>query len=667
MFRLTNRYLLILASVAITLLVGLSPLTGLESGPGIRFLYAMRGMRTPPSDVLIVSLDSRAASALGLPRRITEWSRANHAALVDGLAASGAAAIGFDVLFERARDPVGDAAFARALRRAGTVVLAEAVSRQKIVDSAGREVASIEHRTLPLSLFGEAAHGTAPFILPKSDEGVFEYWTHLPGAGNRPSMPLALAKLLPEDARSGVQALRAAPVSHRLALNLYGPLGRIPTLSYDQALKVLEDPLEARRRFAGKAIIVGLSEPNQSLQADAYRTPYSGPDGVDVSGVELCATALANLLDASYLRRPGPIVELAGLLAWSVVLMLAWLCLAPRMAMFATLLALGGYALGAVSAFGSAHLWLPVVLPLVIIPGVVVGLGLGAHYRRVRIRQADLERAMEHGLSRQAFERLEGVLGGMSAGRTVFAVCMCSDIEGYTTISEALSPKATRDVLNRYLEMFIPRIEASGGYVADIVGDSVMSVWLADASPSGARDGALRATLELDACMNGDKHEPGALPTRFGLHFGQVFLGEVGSDKRREIRAVGDIVNTASRVQTANKLFGTWILASEGALPEHRSDIARFAGRFVLKGKRQSLALYQLSSNPAALVCAPEFEHGLAAFVSGDFDTAVSFFERALASRPEDGICAYYLGLSRQLVRSGAGPEWDGSVVLSSK
>ena len=123
---------------------------------------------------------------------------------------------------------------------------------------------------------------------------------------------------------------------------------------------------------------------------------------------------------------------------------------------------LGGYALGAVSAFGSAHLWVPVVLPLVIIPGVVVGLGLGAHYRRVRIRQADLERAMEHGLSRQAFERLEGVLGGMSAGRTVFAVCMCSDIEGYTTISEALSPKATRDVLNRYLEMFIPRIEASG-------------------------------------------------------------------------------------------------------------------------------------------------------------------------------------------------------------
>ena len=80
-----------------------------------------------------------------------------------------------------------------------------------------------------------------------------------------------------------------------------------------------------------------------------------------------CATALANLLDASYLRRPGPIVELAGLLAWSVVLMLAWLCLAPRMAMFATLLAPGLRA-GAVSAFGSAHLWVPVVLPLVIIP-----------------------------------------------------------------------------------------------------------------------------------------------------------------------------------------------------------------------------------------------------------------------------------------------------------
>ena len=490
MFRLTNRYLLLLASVAITFLVGVSPLVSLESGPGLKFLYGLRGLRAPPPDVLIVSLDSRAASALGVSRRLTEWSRSTHAALVDRLVSSGAAAIGFDVLFERARDPAGDAAFAQALRRAGRVVLAEAVSRQKIVDTAGRELASVDHRSLPLPLFAEAAFATAPFLLPKTDEGVFEFWTHLPGIGDRPSMPVVLADIMTAKGVGPPPARQPDSSARRLALNLYGPLGRIPTLSYDQALRLLDNPQEARRRFEGKAVIVGLSEPNQSLQTDAYRTPYTGSDGVDVSGVELCATALANLMDGSYLRRLGPETELAGMLGWAAVLMLPWLCLAPRMAMFATVLALAGYAAVAVFAFSAAQMWLPVILPLAVIPAVVTGLGLGAHYRRVRLRQADLERAMDHGLSRQAFERLEGALGGMSAGRTVFAVCLCSDIEGYTALSETLSPKDTRDALNRYLDAFIPKIEENGGYVVDIVGDSVMSVWLADASPSQACEGA---------------------------------------------------------------------------------------------------------------------------------------------------------------------------------
>jgi len=320
-----------------------------------------------------------------------------------------------------------------------------------------------------------------------------------------------------------------------------------------------------------------------------------------------------------------------------------------------------------VFAFSAAQMWLPVILPLAVIPAVVTGLGLGAHYRRVRLRQADLERAMDHGLSRQAFERLEGALGGMSAGRPVFAVCLCSDIEGYTALSETLSPKDTRDALNRYLDAFIPKIEENGGYVVDIVADSVMSVWLADASPSLACEGAQRAALALDGCMNGQQREVGTLPTRFGLHFGKVFLGEVGSDKRREIRAVGDIVNTASRIEGVNKLFGTRILASEGALPERCRSRARSVGRFVLKGKRQSLALYQLSSDPEMLVFEPEFERGMAAFAGGDIATAVKCFESALARRPGDGVCAYYLDLARRLAAAGTGPDWDGSVILGAK
>jgi adenylate cyclase len=77
------------------------------------------------------------------------------------------------------------------------------------------------------------------------------------------------------------------------------------------------------------------------------------------------------------------------------------------------------------------------------------------------------------------------LLRGHDGGRSVHGVCLCSDIEAYTSLSENLSPAATTETLNRYFARLLPVVEAHGGHVMDIVGDSIMCLWLADDDSAG--------------------------------------------------------------------------------------------------------------------------------------------------------------------------------------
>lgn len=620
-------------------------------------------------------MDSAAAQALGLAERPDAWPRRLHAQLVAGLAASGARVIGFDLLFAQPRDPQDDAAFAAAIWQAGNVVLVETVRRDFVRAADGRVVASTEIRVPPLPMFADAAAATAPFVLAKTPDGIVEFWPRVATLGDRPSLPAVMAGRMSGGDGAGRNE-RGIPAASPLTLNLYGPLGTVRTIPYPRALELVSDSREGARVFAGKAVVVGYSESNQSRQIDAYRTPFSTAEGVDVSGVELCATALANLLQASWLRRPPDPATAALLALHAGLLTLPWGFVRPRTALVANAATNLAYAGAAYVAFATMFLWLPVVVPLVFSTAVAGALGISLRHRDEVRRRAELERAIELGVPRRAVERLARVLG-TARGRTVFAVCLCSDIVSYTTLSEALDPGAARDVLNRYFGRFIPVVEAHGGYASDLVGDSVMSLWIAEAEPEQAVADACRAAIELDRIMNGsDRSGAGdaALPTRLGLHCGPVFIGEVGGGERRELRAVGDIVNTASRIQGANKYLKTGVLASreiadrlDGAsLPRDGRPARRNLGSFRVAGKGKTLELVQLSGDPLPAPIADAFEEGLRAFEAGDFEGALRHFAAAHASG-DAGPAIFYMEQCRRLAAQAPALDWSGAAVLPGK
>jgi adenylate cyclase len=272
---------LVLASLLTMAAVLLSPARDMEHGIGLELLYALRGTRQPPQEVVIITLDSRSARALGQSERPERWPRHLHARLVNGLTDRGARVIGFDVLFERAREPDGDQALAAALHRAGNVVLMEGLSREAVTHPDGEIIAHVDHLTRPLPLLQDAAWASGPFIMPKTPEGVFEFWGFIPSIGDHPSLPMLMAQLMTAGTPA---AISPSPDIRLHALNLYGPLGSIRTLSYVEALDRVADPVSGDAAFRGKAVLIGFSEFNQSRQGDIFRTPYSTPDGLDISG-----------------------------------------------------------------------------------------------------------------------------------------------------------------------------------------------------------------------------------------------------------------------------------------------------------------------------------------------------------------------------------------------
>lgn len=145
-------------------------------------------------------------------------------------------------------------------------------------------------------------------------------------------------------------------------LNFYGPPHTIATLSYHEALQLAEQP---RPHFKDKVVFVGFSEHLQPEQEDGFYTVFSQEDsGLDVSGVEIAATAFANLLETRPVRPAGPMPYLAILLGWGVLLGAGCRLLPIAIALSGSAISIIAYAAFAAHQFETTALWLPLVIPL---------------------------------------------------------------------------------------------------------------------------------------------------------------------------------------------------------------------------------------------------------------------------------------------------------------
>jgi adenylate cyclase len=175
-----------------------------------------------------------------------------------------------------------------------------------------------------------------------------------------------------------------------------------------------------------------------------------------------------------------------------------------------------------------------------------------------------------------------------------------SDLEGFTEMTHGLEPEVVATLLNAYLDLLSRAVLEHGGTIDKFVGDAVVAFWGAPIARPDDGERAARAAIAMWRVGEAFRTRPaGDDPplgrTRVGLHRGTAIVGNFGGEGRISYTALGDVMNTASRLESANKALGTRVLVSREALPPSMADQFRAMGRIGLRGRATPVEVFEIA------------------------------------------------------------------------
>ncbi|MGE5894703.1 MAG: CHASE2 domain-containing protein [bacterium] len=460
-------------------------------------------------------------------------------------------------------------------------------------------------------------------------------------------------------------------------LNFYGPPHTIATIPFSDAYRSLvEGKKDAKKYdFAGKAVFIGSAESRQPYQKDGFYSVYTQPTGLDLGGVEIAATAFANVLEGK------PVMPLPLTASLAVIILFGMagglICYVPRTALSS--LAFAGFAVLylalSVYLFKSTALWIPLMVPLLVqTPTALFGSALWK-YLDSRKEQQKIRRAFSYYLPEDVIDRLTGNLDDMrTESRVVSGICLYTDIEQYTSLSEHVSPEELGSVINKFYEFLFGPVKQHGGVISNVVADSMLALWVSPQRSVQQRKHACLAALDVMSSVRGFNALSRDLrvTVRIGVNCGNIFLGNIGAMDHYEYRPVGDIVNTAARIEGLNKYLGTRILVTEEMAQDVDGILMRDMGRFLLYGKSKPVVVYELlcrkeeETSESGELCR-HFLEALAAFQNREWDEASQRFGDIIRDYNDDGPSHFYLGMCGRFRENPPGPDWDGTIRMEKK
>ena len=460
-------------------------------------------------------------------------------------------------------------------------------------------------------------------------------------------------------------------------LNYYGPPGTIETIPYFQLIQHAKKSNISQKQLnlKGKAVFVGLSERLRPEQKDGFYSVFSQSSGIDVSGVEIAASAFANLLEDKPVQPLVFPVHHITVFLWGVLI--CSLCIFfPALIAAISVIGLSVLYLSvALYQFNNAGIWYPFVIPLFFqVPIAYFGTVLWKFFHTDKERQ-NIRRALEYYLPDKEVSRLAKNLKDIKTNiQTVYGTCLFTDAEQYTSLSEKMDPEELTGFMNKYYEAVFDPVSKYGGVVSDVKGDSMLSIWTTENPETAPRTKACLAALDISSAIQKFKHKTDSfhLPTRMGMHCGYLTLSNIGAINHYEYRPVGDIVNTASRIEHLNRHLGTRILVSQEVLHDIDGFLTRKLGEFILFGKSKPVTVYELlsrveeSSGQQRDLCTI-FEQGLNAYHKKSWQEAIKAFNESIKIHEKDGPSTYYLKLCENYRVNPPDEMWDGLIYLENK
>ncbi|MEA3038871.1 MAG: adenylate cyclase [Sphingomonadales bacterium] len=555
------------------------------TGDAERALYDIRFVRSAPRvaqdpRIVLVTYDDQTLRQLGKRSPLDRRLLAQTLAALDALHPR---AIGIDILFDQpqAEDPLLLATFKR-MRTPTWVAYADASENPDQIEYE-------QQQFLRGFLRGARTASVRPASIklePDFEDDVARRWPV-----QRGNLPPELANAMagpvhPEFARySRSIAYRLPAEPDRPVFANFG-IDTVPLLG-----AALKDQIE------GRYVLIGGNIKDQ----DDYETPMSRASGGWMKGIEVHAHMLAQQLDG---RLPPGIpramlwlaalavvaaggfsnlVEargrrLAGLLLVQLLLFAALPFLLQSRGLDTLGLPAFGWGVGWAVAFGAVG---------------TAARAVGSEQRR--FAQATLGKYLPRDVAAEILKDPDRLtLTGEK--RTILA--LFTDLEDFTRLSHAIAPERLSQLLNRYLDLMSETVLRHGGTIDKFVGDAVVAFWGAPIARPDDADRAVRAAIALYEA--GEEFRRAAAPdlppvgrTRVGLHCGEAVVGNFGGEGRIQYTALGDGMNTASRLEGANKALHSTVLVSAEAMAASTLDLFRPLGRVVLVGRATPVEVWE--------------------------------------------------------------------------
>jgi adenylate cyclase len=450
---------------------------------------------------------------------------------------------------------------------------------------------------------------------------------------------------------------------------LYGAADYIQTnLSYLQTVSLgIEEREEGLRNLlAGKLCVIGRVDTGSTdFGVNPFWEKYENP-GTN-------AVIMDTVLSGSFITPLDPLWSAAaGLLLVPFLILL----LSPLKAALRSVLGLGGALLLPVLAFGlfaAAGIYAGVLGPtLAMILAVIIReiiAYIGSEKEKTFIRKAFSTFLSGDVVQELIADPSRLHLGGLKR----YMTAIFTDIQGFSGISERLDPEQLVQLLNQYLSGMSNIILEERGTIDKYEGDAIIAFFGAPLElPDHGRRACVSAIMmkRLEIKLNREFAENGMSPTpiltRIGINTGDMVVGNMGTEQKMDYTIMGNAVNIASRLEGVNKLYGTWILASEETVKESGGQVfTRRLDRVRVAGIMKPVQLYEIlelesDADEKMREKVELFHQALTRFEARDWNAALLLFARVLDRYPNDNPSLLYLRRCQEYRQKPPDKEWDG-------
>lgn len=654
--------------------------------------FTIRGELPQPDEMVIVAIDVDSEQSLGR----YPWDRKWHAILIRNLARAGAKVVAFDATFGDAF-PDQDQELIDVIEETGITILG---AKTLLVETRLARSVSLEE---PAGVLSRAPYGIVDISPDPIDQVIREYpIVHYYQQGQVPQLGIQALKhyldipyselvgVGPDGWQLGDISIPRGPLGGML-INYLGFKGSIPTYSYamivddaetdigDWDMDAFEDLL-AGGHLEGKMVFVGSTVPEHQ---DLWITPFIDAgfeSGVVLTpGVEIHSHAVDTILHQRFIRVIPIWVNYLLILLAGVGVTLLTTRLKARMGGLVGLIIVAVIGATGFLLFFKFSLWMWVISPtmaaLMAYSGSTVALYLAEIQEKARIR-AIFQSYVSSSVVNELIAHPELLsLGGEERELTV----LFSDVVGFTTISEGLTPTQLVSILNEYLTVMTEIVMEHDGIIDKYEGDAMMAEFGAPVPYSDHALKACKAALQMQRSLDElrrewDRLEKPMLYSRIGVNTGMMLVGNLGSHHIMDYTVMGDNVNLASRLEGANKIWGTNICISEMTYDQlHGEMICRELDLIRVKGKTKPVKVFEVLETtdigiPAGLESLLErYEMGVQFYRNREFGDALDLFHDILGLDPDDGPSRVHQERCYEYLSNPPSDEWDGVFEMKTK